>query len=110
MGCVGSEQQPELVMGMLSSRSRRPEPGMAKDERCARRDPSAWTPSKTLTWASFELTFPLLFDIGQEALVAGTSSLLECVRARRWPFSSRITGATASTLDVYAVAFSVGAL
>jgi hypothetical protein len=58
-----------------------------------------------------ELTFPLSFDIRQETLLAGASSLLlRRIRIRRRPFASRITGASTSALDVYAFAFSVGAL
>jgi hypothetical protein len=57
-----------------------------------------------------ELTFPLSLDIRQEALVAGTSSLLRCIRIRWRPFASRITSSSTPALDVYAFAFSVGAL
>jgi hypothetical protein len=57
-----------------------------------------------------ELTFPLPLDIRQEALVAGTPSLLRCVRIRQRLFSSGVAGSSTSALDVYAFAFSVGAL
>lgn len=105
VGCVGSEQHPGLIWAIESSRCKRPEPGVDSDDKCAG---SHVSPDKTCLVASVRLTFPFSINIGGEAVVTRTSSLLR--RIGCWWLGSRVSRATSSAFDIYAFALPVDTL
>lgn len=77
VGCVGSEQHPEVIGAMESSTCKRPEPGVDSDARCAGSVSACTLASDNLAFTG--LTFPLPLNIRHKTGVARTSPLLDYI-------------------------------